>query len=188
MAGRRSLALIALLGCVLAGCSDAASDDPAPTPTESPTSSERDVIASVPTLPPAARKDTLKGAEAFIRHYIELLNYAANTGDVRALHRAARGCGGCRKYETLYRDTYARGGYMKEPGWQPSEVFAAVQGDGSVGVLTTVRAPRMRFKLRAGAEEKVGKQDTYKLRFELRSFSGRWVVTDFGQQEEIDKH
>ena len=184
MAGRRSLALIALLGCILAGCSDAASDDPTTTPTESPTSSERDVIASVPTLPPAARKDTLKGAEAFIRHYIELRNYASNTGDTKEFRAASDSCSGCDKYAQLYEKTYAKGGFIRSAGWRTVAAQAFDQRT-SVAVLVTAAAPRMSFKRTAEDTKEIGRGGRYKLRFELKQHHGRWVVTEFGVQPKL---
>ncbi|UYM04650.1 DUF6318 family protein [Solicola gregarius] len=182
MAGRRFLALIALLGCVLAGCSDAESDDdPAPLPTETPTSDVGERAVEVPVPPDAARKDTLKGAEAFIRHYIELLNYASDTGDTVALTTAAMDCSGCSKYEALFHRTYANGGFMKSAGWTPTYVLAVKQHD-VVAVLVDVAAGRMRYRLSESEDPKIGRKDNFKLRFEVSRVGERWVVTDLGVQ------
>src|SRR5690606_11890846 len=99
MPGRRILALVALLGCAATACSDADSDPPPDKPAthssiDSPTtrSAPSDPVVNAPALPRGARKHSLAGAEAFVRHYIDLLNYAANTGIVTELRRAARHC------------------------------------------------------------------------------------------------
>lgn len=188
------LAAVALLACVVGGCADrfdvsesretsGHTDDARRTGPESRSSPQEG--HPEPFLTEAARAHSLRGAEAFARYYIELLNYAANTGDVGRLRGAAHDCSGCTKYEELYRQVYERGGYMEEPGWRPVDVFAVNEGATSAGVLVTVRAPRMRYKLSKNAEEKIGARDVYKLRFELSRRGGEWAVTDFGTQTEI---
>ena len=177
MAGRRSLALIALLGCVLAGCSDAASDDPTTTPTESPTSSERDVIASVPTLPPAARKDTLKGAEAFIRHYIELLNYASDTGDTKPLRSmSSAGCNGCYDYVDLYERIYSHGGYLRGGDWVPQKNALKQRFEGTVRVVISVDAKPGQYRKRRSAPVKTHGTAQYSLTFVAERRTGHWTV------------
>ncbi|MGH3358715.1 MAG: DUF6318 family protein [Nocardioidaceae bacterium] len=194
MARRLFVAFVALSACLIGGCSDGESNDPKPSSgtADAPQAVDGDQDSSMgdksaaPTLPDGAQEDTLEGAKAFIRHYVDLLNYAANTGNVTSLRAAARGCDGCRKYEELYESTYQNGGYMREPGWHASDMFAAVQGDGSTGVLVTIQAPRMRYRLNRNTEEKIGRRDVYKLRFEVARRSDEWVVTFFGLQTEAD--
>ncbi len=193
MPGRRILALVALLGCAATACSDADSDLPPDKPathssTDSPTtkSTPSDQVVNVPTLPRGARKHSLAGAEAFVRHYIDLLNYAAATGDISRLRRAGTDCEGCRRYERLYRTTYRNGGYIKSNGWRVTHAVAYDQGETSI-VLVTVRAPRMRFQKSAESEKRIGKGGTYKLKFELSRADRTWVVTYFGVQPRFQK-
>lgn len=189
----RSLTALLLVVCLIGACTDdpATPDEDAP-PTSTASGEDRSTSpvedgGSEPSFPDDAAVDSLKGAEAFVRHYIDLLNYAANTGDIRALQRvSSRECSGCKTYEDLYRATYENGGYMREPGWTPTDLFAADEGAGSVGVLVTVRAPRMRYKLSADSKEKFGAADVYKLRFGVSRRSGAWVVNDFDLQVGID--
>ncbi|WP_430297189.1 DUF6318 family protein [Sinomonas sp. B1-1] len=73
--------------------SEAATADPRPTPASS-TAPARNV--PVPALPEAAKQNTREGFEAFVRHYIDLLDYAYQTGDTKpALAVADPGCNMC---------------------------------------------------------------------------------------------
>ena len=103
MAGRRFLTLCALFACVAAGCSAADSEAPENEATPSATTSSSEAtsangesagptekVTDVPVMPGRAEKNTLKGAEAFVRHYIDLLNHAASTGDADPLRRALK--------------------------------------------------------------------------------------------------
>ncbi len=40
--------------------------------------------ATPPTMPAQAKEDSPEGAAAFVKHYIDVFNYASNTGDVAA--------------------------------------------------------------------------------------------------------
>lgn len=192
MPGRRILALVALLGCAATACSDADSDPPPDKPAthssiDSPTtrSAPSDPVVNAPALPRGARKHSLAGAEAFVRHYIDLLNYAANTGIVTELRRAARHCDGCRIYENLYRRTYARGGYIRTPGWKPLEVQAFDQQN-EIAVLVKIDAPRTRFKKTRDGETYIGRGGKHKLKFEVAPRQGSgWVVRYFGVQGDL---
>ncbi len=78
--------LVVALAVGLAGCSD----DPAPSGSPQPTaSSSATPSASVPTLPEAAKGDGPKAAEAFVRHYVDLINYGLATLDSRPLAEAS---------------------------------------------------------------------------------------------------
>ena len=188
MPGRRILALVALLGCAATACSDADSDPPPDKPathssTDSPTtrSAPSDQVVNVPALPRGARKHSLAGAEAFVRHYIDLRNYASNTGKTSGLRHLSRNCDGCNKYADLYESVYANGGYIKSSGWVVQFAQAYDLGPSST-VLVTVKAPRMRFKRDADDRKHIGRGGHYKLRFELKRTQQRWVVTHLGVQ------
>ena len=75
-----ALALTLALGA--AGCSDEAAPSGSPVPSDS---SSATPSASVPALPDAARGRSPEAAEAFVRHYVDLINYA--TADARPRHR-----------------------------------------------------------------------------------------------------
>lgn len=70
------------------GC---AADEPAPSPppstttTSSPSSATSSPTVAVPELPEAATVGDAAGAEAFVRHWVDVLNYAYQTGDTGPL-------------------------------------------------------------------------------------------------------
>ncbi|WP_413250012.1 DUF6318 family protein [Sinomonas flava] len=90
--------------------SEAATADPRPTPASS-TAPARNV--PVPALPEAAKQNTREGFEAFVRHYIDLLDYAYQTGDTKpALAAAASDCTMCNTITGDVTKTYAAGKWI----------------------------------------------------------------------------
>jgi hypothetical protein len=110
------LAALLLLG--------ACSSDPQPKePKRSATTSDPTPTATVPTMPAQAEEDSPEGAAAFVKHYIDVFNYAASTGDVDELSRlSSPDCEGCQSYIKLYKDTYEAGGYFKGGTWRLSNL------------------------------------------------------------------
>lgn len=78
---------------------------------------------TVPPMPAQAGEDSPEGAAAFVKHWVDVFNYAAATGDVDELSRlSSPECKGCQNYIKLYRDTYAAGGYFKGGDWTLGEL------------------------------------------------------------------
>lgn len=102
-------ALLALSAC---------SSDPLPKEPD-PTATTARPTGTPPTLPAQAKQNSPEGAAAFVKHYIDVFNYASNTGNVEELSRlSAPACEGCQRYIRLYRDTYEAGGYFKGSDWK----------------------------------------------------------------------
>ena len=78
------VAATALLLSLTACSEDAPKASPAPT---SPTTS---ASPSAPALPLAAQGKGPKAAEAFVRHYVDLINYGLRTLDERASEATGR--------------------------------------------------------------------------------------------------
>ncbi|MDN5854403.1 MAG: DUF6318 family protein [Actinomycetia bacterium] len=191
MPGRRFLALIALLGCVAAGCSEADSDPPPDEPSSQPAddtqtakSQPTGADVAVPTMPGRAEKDTLRGAEAFVRHYIDLLNYASDTGHVAPLKSASgRHCGGCLDYVELYKSVYQRGGYFREGDWIPQPQVLKQRFHGTVRLIVTVDSQPGRYRERASAPVESYGSNQYSLTFVVGHRHGRWIVRQFDGNE-----
>jgi len=69
-------------------------------------------------MPAEAEGNTRKGAKAFVRHYIETLNYTTATGDTSTL--AALDDGSCRSCSAIIgrvRNVYGAGGSIESRGW-----------------------------------------------------------------------
>lgn len=101
---------IALLG--------ACTDDPTPLePTATP-SATPSPTPQAPPMPELALEDSEAGAIAFVEHYIEVFNYAANTGDVEPLRALSHpDCEGCESYATSFEEQYQAGGYNRSFEW-----------------------------------------------------------------------
>jgi hypothetical protein len=119
---------ILLVTLLLVGsCSDPEPKEPKSSPT-SPTPT-----ATAPTMPAQATENTPEGAAAFVKHYIDVFNYASNTGDVEELSRlSSPECEGCQSYIKLYRDTYEAGGYFKDSNWTLGDLDLEYRDDATV--------------------------------------------------------
>jgi len=193
MTGRawRQRSLGAALACVLvaAGCtsrgpadaetssapSGSATTEPATEPDPSDAAdSHPKPRRSAPTLPAAAEGDSVRAAEAFVRHYIELLNYAMTTGDTKAFRAASRDCEGCDRYAELFEEQYDRGGSNKSRGWSVSRLFMTRAPDG-LTALVTVKAAKLRYKKSKSARAVVYASSLYSVRLLLEMNNG-WRI------------
>jgi hypothetical protein len=140
----------------------ACSSDPQPKEPKRTTTSATPT-ATPPTMPAQAKEDTPEGAAAFVKHYIDVFNYAASTGDVEELSRlSSPDCEGCQSYIKLYRDTYKAGGYFKDEGWDTVRSRAARAANGyTVGL--DVRAPQTQYKTDGRSPVKIGEAGEYSL-------------------------
>lgn len=104
---------VATLALLAACSSDPAPVEPDPSPTTSPTPS-----IAVPTMPAQASEDSPEGAAAFVKHYVDVFNYAAATGDVDELSRlSSPDCEGCQSYIDKFEDIYSRGDRISTHLW-----------------------------------------------------------------------
>jgi hypothetical protein len=120
------VALLALVGAP--GCTND-SAEPAPLPsqsssatasaTPSSTASASDSPAAAPSMPADAKGTSAKSAEAFARHYVDLINYASRTGKTRELRAAsADTCKSCSAIASVVNMIYSKGGAIRSAGWQ----------------------------------------------------------------------
>ncbi|WP_193605024.1 DUF6318 family protein [Nocardioides dongkuii] len=116
------LAGVAVTLGLLSGCSDDADPSPmvSPTPSSSSAGSTSPSHAPTPagpvepTLPPEAEGDDAAAAEAFVRHYWEMVNYAQATGDVAGLRRLeSPTCEACAGGRRTIEETYGAGGSIE---------------------------------------------------------------------------
>jgi Family of unknown function (DUF6318) len=115
---------VALAGlAVISGCSSDAAPTPAPeprpstatpAPTPSTTATPRE---HAPELPARAHGRSEKAIRAFVAYYIDLVNYAARTGDTRLLRKySGNECVSCMNLVNLVEDTYNAGGRIESAG------------------------------------------------------------------------
>ncbi|VXB37545.1 DUF6318 family protein [Aeromicrobium sp. 9AM] len=154
----------------------ACSSDPAPKEPKR-TSTSASPTATPPTMPAQAKEDTSEGAAAFVKHYIDVFNYAASTGDVEELSRlSSPKCEGCQSYINLYRDTYKSGGYFKGGKWTASK-FTLETGDSETYATTTITSGRNRFRTSRDDNEQTSSSEKIELTFAIQGTSGSRRIT-----------
>ncbi len=104
--GGLTVTVIVALGLALSACSgdpaepadppiSSSTVSPTPSPSTTPSGSST-AEPSAPPLPSPATKNSDAGAEAFVRYWVQVLNYAQRTGDADALDAiSTRACDGC---------------------------------------------------------------------------------------------
>lgn len=127
---RLVIGTVALL-LALAACGGDPKADPSPTPS-TPVSTAPSPTASAPVMPAEASANTKAGAIAFVRYYVELINYAQATGDVDPL-KAIEGeaCESCTNVRESIRRTYGNGGSIEGGAWRPNLTIALHNEDDS---------------------------------------------------------
>ena len=178
---RVGVVLLSAVALLLTSCSEdrpkaqaPATSQTATTPKPSGSPSPKELTP--PALPAAAREDTKRGAKAFARHYLDLINYAAATGDVAPLQAASSSCSGCQEYVSLYERTYADGGFFKDSGMVATTYFVTRQA-ATYQVLMTVHIPRTRFKLSESQRVRTGRSAEVSLRLAVDQRASENVVT-----------
>ena len=69
-------------------------------------------------MPPQASEDSVEGAAAFVKHYVDVFNYAAATGDVDELSRlSSPTCDGCQRYIAKFTQIYEDGDRISQRLW-----------------------------------------------------------------------
>lgn len=112
-----ALAALSLAVPALAACSDdPPSGSPPPTSSSSPTSSA--TPSGPPTMPAAAKGRTPEAAEAFVRYYVDLINYGLETLDSAPLRAfASDGCRLCDGFGDALDRLEQRGGTYEGGKW-----------------------------------------------------------------------
>jgi hypothetical protein len=157
------LAIAALL--LLASCSD----DPEPIePTASPS-------ATAPTLPDEASRESPDAAIAFVKHWIEVFNFAVNTGAAEpfiALNKST--CAGCKSYEDQIRESNRDSAEVRNFEWTGGK--STLREDRTFEA--TIEASD--YEVRDSASEKWAnvRGSTFKLGFELKWSDGQWQVVE----------
>jgi hypothetical protein len=126
---KRRLLGVAVLALALSSCGGEPKADP------SPTRSVTTPVSTTPTapvMPDAAKANTKAGAIAFVRHYVDLVNYAQQTGDVSTLASVeSDACESCAKVRRSIAEIYTAGGAIQGGTWHPHFKVALHNGDGS---------------------------------------------------------
>lgn len=190
-----ALTLACLCAALLAGCSNKSPEagrpnTAAPTSTSAsapsssalPSSSSSAPTAaptSLPERPPAASGLTLSAAEAFVRYYVELLNYASATGDTSPmLSQADKGCGQCRIYANYVSKVNAANGglsgdYLERVNDAP-DLFRGESG--RLGGFATVTIGSYTSKDSPSAKPVTSTVQSFRRKFTLAPQQGGWIM------------
>lgn len=181
--GTRAVIAAAALTLALAGCSD----DPEPRVADPTPTAPSTTEASGPTppeMPEAAKGTDAAAAEAFVKFYWEMVNYAQQTGDVDALQELSSKCVGCDAGIASIERTYSQDGSI-------------VGGDGRVVALDTgfigenferavvrcvVVSREQTIDLPGEKNDKTYGGGRQPLRFILDPSGDAWVVRSMGAQ------
>jgi hypothetical protein len=190
---RPAIFALACLGAVLmTGCTpNPAASHPSPQPTEStslpgnpsPTATQS---AGPPQRPIAADGLTLAAAEAFVRHYVELLNYSYSTGDPGPLLAASDpGCVGCKGIGDYVRKVNGANGGLtgdyKDTLMNVKEIFRGEAG--RAGGSATIKSGSYVERATPGASPLPQTGRTGTMQFTLSSAAGRWVMYEMELKE-----
>jgi hypothetical protein len=108
----------------LAACGGDDSPPPKAGPSRTATTPSATPSPTPPTLPAAAKANTKAGAKAFVRHYVDLINYAQSTGDLRPLESVEMPtCKSCQSVARYSNSIYVGGGKIVGGDWRES-IFA----------------------------------------------------------------
>ena len=161
---------------VLAGCG---SDNPKPAPPET-SSASPSASASVvaPTMPAEAKGTGPEAAKAFVKHYLNVLGFAANTGEVTELRPLARpDCKSCEGVIAKIDKIYASGGHAQGRGYGAQNVTSSQGQDETIVDLTIIAYPQTVY--RAGTKPKRSTKSKTPARFHLVRQGDGWLIDEW---------
>lgn len=125
VAVRRHLLVVLLALGLLGGCGKepptAAPSGDASTPVVTPSSTP----TAAPVLPEQAKGNTKAGAIAFVRHYVDVVNFAIETGRTGDLANLShKSCGSCDRLIENVSKVYAGGGWITGGTCRTSRAWA----------------------------------------------------------------
>jgi Family of unknown function (DUF6318) len=158
--------------------------DPSPTPTGQPPSTTATATATAtasttpppPPLPAAARADTPVGAESFARYYMDVLDYAYQTGNTAPV-RAAAHCKGCDAVADGIDAWYRQGGHYEGGAFTILAITALkyVRAKNAIVSVAYSRTDRVLVSS-AGKREIVKNETNLRLGFTEMRAAGGWLI------------
>jgi hypothetical protein len=133
----------------------------------------------IPTRPAAASGLQLAAAEAFLGHYVDLLNYAYSTGDTAPVLAASdKGCVGCNGTAQYLKVTNGRnGGLAGDYADHLVAVTDLFRGTGGhVGGTVAIRSGNYTERVSPSAAPTQKKAHSESWQFTLAPANGNWVM------------
>lgn len=170
----------ACVALLLAGCGPA-SEPSAPTTPTTPSvvaPTQPPLKPQAPVLPEAAKANTKAGAVAFVRHYVDVLNYAQSTGDVGELRRlGGPTCKSCSQVARLLKGLWERGGYVRGGTWKIRRIPRSFStSDGTWFVVALVEYSAQSTRMSATAKVRHVEAGTHLTSMALSATSHGWRV------------
>ncbi len=181
----------AVMASLLATACSSSEADPQSAPTPTPSASVPAPSSDAPTtdttpapakpkepsIPAAARAPGRAGAEALVRYYIDLLNYAGLTGDTRTFSVAARRCSSCSALADNFKKTYGEGGYYESKGWRINTIFSSRTSRHRYITVAEVRETPIEWRVKAGGPIHRLPEEELNLRFSVVRHDSSWRIT-----------
>ncbi|GAB2676541.1 DUF6318 family protein [Kribbella swartbergensis] len=132
-----------------------------------------------PIRPSGANGLSLAAAEAFIRYYSDVLNYASETGDTAPLLAASDGgCEGCKLYADYVKKANGKNGGLtgdyREKLTEVSELYRGTNGHIGASALVTIGA--YVSKQTPTSKPVASKAAKYKREIALSPKNGNWIM------------
>ncbi len=172
---RTFLPYLALAAVLLAGCSGKL----APKEPDSTGSASPEATATPPPLPEAATQETTEGAEAFVEHFVAVVNHSSLSGSIDGLKEISSDtCTSCSKLAETIKGVYEAGGEYTGGAWSLGTITST-----SVGALilltADLTAAEGTLTPASNAEVTTTPPDLTSVTFELEFVAGAWRVRQF---------
>jgi hypothetical protein len=131
-------------------------------------------------MPPLAREKSRAGAKAFVRHYIDVLNYSWATGTGSALTNLShKQCVSCRGLANFIDEVYAAGGYQRGGEWRVA-VMALVPGTVDGAIVATPAIDVLPGRWKESADTHATAIEPHRIHYEFRVgwSNGQWRMRD----------
>ncbi|WP_229053639.1 DUF6318 family protein [Aeromicrobium sp. Leaf350] len=173
--GRTRLARFAAIGLIAALTTGCTSD---PEPKE-PDSTASATALTPPELPEAATEATSEGASAFVGHYLQMMNFAAHSGDTTQLRElSGPECGSCRRYIEAVDATHNAGGEYLDGDWSAKNLDVS-QMDGYWAVTGDVTTAAGRQKDNAESDYRETSMSVTRMEFIVLPDQHGWTLYSF---------
>lgn len=180
---RQLLAAAALsLVVLVVGCDDdgGPSSDPTETlATPAPPTSQSPTVPAAPDVPLDAQQKTKAGAVAFVKHWVDVLNEADESGDPTKLDLlSGPKCRFCNQDIASIRKTHDEGGRVVTKGWRVLSSVPIGKWSPSPVMSTLVRIEKSTVIHADGRKEHFPAR-TQVMEFHLDYGDAGWIVTNY---------